>query len=154
MRNEFKYRQDDWVVFLMGFCVACMLALGCEYSTEVGGPGATVDGKTATDNTFTLTLPAGEVDVEQGESKSITIGIDRGATFTQSVDVSLTTGSDAIVVEPNTLKFVGNADNMDVTVRVKPDATVGVATITLVGQPATGKSVDGMIQVRVNKNAD
>ena len=153
MNNEFIKRRYDWAVFLFGISAALILALGCESTTELGGPGATDTGEARTENTFVLTMPVGEVSIMQGETKKVSIGIDRGSEYTQPVEVNLT-APDTLTVEPTTLTLAAGDTSVDISVTAKPEAELGLATITLVGRPPTGRSVDGAIAVRITEKSE
>ncbi len=146
-------RHKDWAVFLFGIGAALILAFGCESSTELGGPGATGTGEARSENTFALTMPVGEIEIMQGETKKVTIGIDRGSEYTQPVEVNLTS-PDALKVEPSMLTLAAADKSADVSVSAMSDAPVGLVTITLVGSPPSGRSVDGAIQVRIKEKTE
>lgn len=75
------------------FCLSLVAALGlcgCQKESAPGGPGATAKPGTAGNgsetvtnksDTFTLKVPAGNVNVQQGKEQEVTLSIDRGSEF-------------------------------------------------------------------------
>ena len=87
----------------------------------------------------------------QGESHKITIGIDRGSDFTQPVSMTLTSSEKGLSIDPANPNIAANESKVDVTLTAAEDATIGLTTISLIGEPSSGKSVDGSIQVRITE---
>ncbi len=139
-------------VALLGFMA------GCEKESDVGGPGGAATGSGASDatssnadNTFVLTVPSGQVDLYQGDSKAVTIGIERGSAFSQAVDVSIMATAQAFTAEPSNITLAAGQTEVEIMLKAAMDAPVGVTNVTIVGKPQTGESVNTSIEVEINK---
>jgi hypothetical protein len=111
-----------------------------ERTTEVG---------TDKSNTFAVKDP-GTVHVKQGESKDVTISIDRGRKFEQAV--TLTFKPDAgIKVAPETVTIPGKDHKAEVHVSADPKATVGSHSVEVKGNPETGASTALKIAIDVKE---
>lgn len=139
--------------------ISGLLALtGCEKETDVGGPGAARTGggvserdNANTEDTFVLTCPSGEVDITQGETQTIEIGIERGDDFKQNVKVSLMAPIEGMSLEPADATFSGDNYEMEVKLVAAADAPLGVTSVTLIGKPDSGESVNAGIKVKINE---
>jgi hypothetical protein len=160
--------------------LAALLLTGCTEESTPGGPGATTtpaetgaDADTGIDNdtggaftnepepgepqnpdmTFTLGMPTGATNVEQGQSEVVTISIDRGDQFTEEVTVQLTPPQ-GITVEPQQFTFASGQEESDVQVTAGPTATIGEHNIQVQGQSASGPPAKGTLTIEVTKADD
>jgi hypothetical protein len=159
--------------------LAGLLLTGCTEESTPGGPGAeTVPAETGdtgfpengygadngslTDDTpdpgepvneeatFTLGMPTGATNIEQGKSQAVTISIDRGDEFTGDVNVALTP-QPGITVDPQQFTFRSDQDEMEVQVTAGPTATLGEQIIQVEGQGASGPPAKGQLMIEVTK---
>ncbi len=135
---------------------AGLLALiGCDSYDHVGGPGATKNtskpmlGQKA--ETFSLTVPIMATSIKQGESKKITIGIDRGKNFDQDVKVSFKNVPEGIVIERASFTIKHSDEDAKVTLKAVNNAAVGEFTVQVTGKPSSGADSSSEMKINVNK---
>ncbi len=148
-------------IAIVSLTLSVMVAAGgCEKESGLGGPGAPVNnsGSMTTDNstensanTFVLTVPASQIEITQGETKTISIGLERGSEFTQAVDVSLSTTASGLSITPTQINIASGQTNVEVVLTAAADANVGVAKIAATGKPQTGKSVMTNLDVEIQR---
>lgn len=152
-------------MFTKFLCIAVMtlgilIFAGCDVETEPGGPGTqgrspTTPGDddmvTNADNTFRLTVPSGEVEVDAGGSQAIKVGIERGSEFKQTVKVTVMAPADKITVSPKEITFRGDQVEAELTLTAVAAAIPGETNITLIGKPETGRQVEQGITVHVHE---
>jgi hypothetical protein len=132
---------------------------GCDTRSTPGGPGATTP-KRSTDvglgqaeNTFELDPPNTQTTIEQGQTKTITLGIDRGKNFSQDVKLDFSNVPPGVTITPpadGTLK--ASEKEVQVTIAAAKDAALGEHTITVTGTPAReGPKATNTFKIQVNK---
>ncbi len=139
---------------LIGLCLA-----GCEKESEKGGPGVATNPGGGTDvnetneeNTFSVKVP-NAMTLAQGAEEEITIALNRGDIFTESVTIDITP-PDGVTVTPNTQVIATGSDELKVRVAVDATATVGAHKIVVRGTPESGVSVDVEIPLTIEAPDD
>jgi uncharacterized membrane protein len=141
-----------WITLISAALVGL---IGCDTNDHAGGPGATrntskpVIGQRP--ETFSLTAPIMATSIKQGESKKITIGIDRGKNFDQDVKVSFKNVPEGIVIEPATFSIKHSDEDAKVTLKAANEAAVGEFTVQVTGTPASGAASTTELKINVNK---
>lgn len=142
--------------------VLSVLAIGCSKESAPGGPGAkptgtTPEGKSTSttpagnDNTFTLKVPATDVNVKQGENSEITISIDRGSKFQQKVDVKLDVPA-GVTATPATITIPSSDKEAKVQLSAAADAAIGKHAVKATATPETGTPVSETFNIEVKEN--
>lgn len=155
--RQFTNPSRGLAVGLMLFSLA-LLNAGCNKETDVGGPGAAgtgggvADYEGASADSFQLTMPDGEVALKAGETKTWTIGIERGENFNQKVDVTVMAPKEGITVEPSQGSFEGDMSEMEVKITAQAGAPAEKTSISVIGRPESGQSVDAAITVTVSED--
>jgi hypothetical protein len=101
-------------------------------------------------NTFTLTVPATETDLERGERKEVKIAIDRGDQFSQAVQLQFKAPAGLQVIPPDTVIKAGEEETT-VMLEASETAPLGEVSIELIGIPGSGKSVATTMKVEVKE---
>ena len=98
---------------------------------------------------FTIQTPALPMTIKQGETKSVTITLNRGDAFKRDVTLEIR-ASKGIGVEPTSTVVKGN-ENADVQLRISAakDADYGAYQIFVKGTPETGETTSTQIEVKV-----
>jgi hypothetical protein len=148
--------------------LAVLLLTGCVEESTPGGPGATPAPSNTTgdggmlDNapepgepvneaaTFEIQFPTGATNIEQGQSQSVTISIDRGDEFAGEANVTLTPPP-GITVDPQQFTFTAGEEEKEVQVTVAPTATLGEQVIDVQGQGGSGPPAQGQLKIEVTK---
>jgi uncharacterized membrane protein len=136
--------------------ILTVAALGCTQGTP-GGPGATPAPRTTenrppantttttnkpvlgeADRTFTLSVPTLSTNVKQGETKAVSIGINRGKNFDQDVTLKLSGIPQGVTIVPAEPMIKHGEEDIEVKVTAAADAALGDFTIKVLGHPATG----------------
>ncbi len=134
--------------------VAMFLMTGCSEETPPGGPGAatvTEDGDPAQpDQTFTLTMPTGATNIEQGSSQTVSIGVDRGEQFQEEVTVTFQPPQ-GVTIEPEQLTLAAGQDEGEVTVKVDPTVQPGEMLIQVTGEGGSGPPSPGQLTIEVTE---
>jgi hypothetical protein len=147
-------------VLWSGLLVALVVMVGCKRESEKGGPGADSNraGKdnrgaeeSSADNTFTLTK-LGNLKLEQGQRKEITVNLNRGSEFKQEVNITFKAPPD-VKIEPASATIKAGEKEHKFMVEAMPDAKVGDATVEVTGTPATGKTTKVDLTVTVQKKS-
>jgi hypothetical protein len=144
---------------ISGFAVLALAAIvGCNNESTPGGPGVTnpaparnqpTYGEAA--QTFKLSPPYMATTVHQGESKDITIAIDRGKNFDGDVTLDFAEEPKGVTVEtPNPVIKHGDKD-AKVTVRAASDASLGDFSVKVLGHPTSGPDATSEFKITVAK---
>jgi len=144
--------RGTWGLFVATTCAAL---LGCQTKTGPGGPGATKPptGTTSTDRvdtkeTFKLAVPSIKTDVKQGEQDEVTVSIDRGKDFNESVRLEFK-APQGVVVKPQSVEIPPTESNAKITVEASPDAPVGDTNVEVTAVPESGKPVSARIPIQI-----
>jgi hypothetical protein len=139
--------------------VLALMAVGCGKESAPGGPGATAkpngtttNGTAGIDskNTFTIKVPATDVNIDQGEGEDVTLTVDRGDQFKQKVALAFE-APPGVTVTPKSADVM--PDQKDIKVRISADAAaaLGKGPITVTATPEAGKAVSQKFQIDVKK---
>jgi hypothetical protein len=139
------------------FLAAVLVTLsGCNEGTP-GGAGVTNPGRTPptvgqAENTFKLNVPFLATTLKQGESKDLTIGIDRGKNF--EGDVSLVFDDPPKGVTINSAKPVIQHGDTEakVTLKASSDAALGDFSVKVKGHPSKGPDATSELRISVVKS--
>lgn len=154
-----------------GLCVLGLSALtlaGCTRESPPGGPGAkqttakttttdsgtTVTTQKQTENraqTFEIEVPPGGTNVTQGKREDVTVSIDRGSSFKESVTLKFEAPA-GIKVQPEEVKVTGSDTRVKVGIEAAPDARPGRHSINVIGTPETGKATSVKMDIDVKKS--
>jgi uncharacterized membrane protein len=145
--------------------------IGCYNTSPPGGPGATSNtgsgtshtGSATTEHTgihlpslglgpneFKLKVPD-KVEVKQGETKNIEVGIERGKDFDQDVKLSLSNPPKGVNVTLETNELKASAKEVPIKIEATKDAALGEHEVKVTGTPAKSgapTSVDFKINVK------
>lgn len=144
-------------LLLLGFVVSC---LGCGDSGTPGGPGTKTNGKTngkrlgTAEETFTIDVPNLSTKLKQGESKSITLSLNRGKNFDEDVTLKFSDLPKGITIEPSTAKIAKSDKDESITIKAADDAALGDFTIKVTGEPTRGSAATNTIKLTVEKAGD
>jgi len=104
------------------------------------------------DGTFTLDMPNLSTDITQGETKNVTIGIDRGDNFDQDVTLRLTNIPTGLTITPEQPVLKAGDKEVVLAVAAAADAALGDFTITVSGQPSgTGATATNQFDVTIEE---
>lgn len=147
------------LLFLTGIVVAA----GCNRGTP-GGPGvASSDDNSGTvtttnrptygeaDKTFSLDVPALSADIKQGETTTVTIGINRGNNFDEDVTLELTGLPQGVTMEPASAKIPRSEKEVQISFLAAEDAALGNFTIDVVGHPTQGADATSQLKLTITK---
>jgi uncharacterized membrane protein len=133
---------------------ALLASVGCHPGGTTGGPGVP-GGKNpimgTAENTFKLDTPNLSTKVKQGETKDVTIGIDRGKNFDQDVTLKFEKLPTGVTIEPAAPVIKHGDKETKVTVHAADDATLGEAKITVDGTPSKGATASNTFNLTVEK---
>ncbi len=147
--------------FWLGWMTTGLLSLGlitgCSEESTPGGPGAaatTTDGEPVNeDATFTLGLPTGATNIEQGMSEVVSVSVDRGDNFSEDVTISFMP-PDGITVEPSEATVRSTDDEVELTIQVAPTVAPGEKIIDVSGQGGSGPAATGQLTIEVTESDD
>jgi Skp family chaperone for outer membrane proteins len=127
------------------------LPLGCGRGTS-GGPGATDPPTTPSvtgqaEDTFSLSVS--NTKINQGDTKNVTININRGRNFGQDVAVKVGNLPSGITLVPASPKIAHGDADTEFALTASRDAALGVFTISVTGQPTTGAAAVAEMKVTV-----
>jgi hypothetical protein len=131
-----------------------LLLVGCTEESTPGGPGAantTQSGEPANDDaTFTIEMPTGATNIEQGKSETVKIGVDRGSDFTGDVSVTLV-APDGVTITPQQATIPSGSDDVEVAVQVAPTVPPGEKIINVTGSGGSGPPATGQLKIEVTQ---
>jgi uncharacterized membrane protein len=132
-------------------CVAAVLGLsaGCSKESPRGGTGAA---PTDSANTFKVDVPKMATGVTQGETRDVTVSVNRGNKFDQDVKLTFHAPK-GIEVKPETATAKKGSDEVKITVHAAADAKTGKEEVEVVGTPATGSPTSVKFAVDVKQKS-
>jgi uncharacterized membrane protein len=136
---------------VLGFLASC---LGCGPSGTPGGPGA--NGKTnnqlgTAEETFEIEVPLTGATLKQGESKKVSLSLDRGKNFDEDVTLKFDNVPKGVSIDPATPKIAKGDKETTVTLKAAEDAAIGDFTVNVSGEPTKGKKATKTLKVTVEK---
>lgn len=140
---------------LLATAAVAVLAFGplaCNKSNEGGSPSGGNNTVGTDANAFTLsTGPGGATHLKPNEEKSITIDVNRGSQFTQTVSLKADSQDKDIKVELT--KSTAEATDKQITLKIKAekDAAPGDHIVKVVGTPKDGKPANLEVKVTIDK---
>jgi uncharacterized membrane protein len=123
-----------------------MLALaamyGCQSSSPRGGSVLKGEG-------FKIAVPTFTTEIKQGETKNVTVSLERGEYFKKDVKLQIE-ASNGISVDP-TKVIIKASDTPDVQLQISAakDAAIGEYRVSVMGIPKTGESTSTEFNVTV-----
>jgi hypothetical protein len=122
-----------------------------------GGPGATDPPSSPSftgqaEATFSLSVPS--VDLNQGSTIPVTIGIHRGQNFGQDVSLMFGALPKGISFTPACPQIKHGDSDTEILLTALNDAALGDFTISVTGQPASGAEAVGEMKVSIEKHED
>jgi hypothetical protein len=141
--------------------IACVLVVtlaalaGCKQQGTPGGPGATSPTQTKpiggqADDTFTLSVPSMSTSLKQGETKTVTIGINRGKNFDGDVTLKFGETTKGLAIDPTTPVIKHGDADAKITLKAADDATLGDSTVKVHGHPTKGAVAANEFKVTIN----
>jgi len=102
-------------------------------------------------DTFDLKAPSLATKVKQGESKQVTITVERSNDFKEDVTLKAMTSDKGLTISPSTAMVKASDANTDVkfTVTVTKEAAIGEHTITVTASPSKGAPTSVSFKVDV-----
>jgi hypothetical protein len=135
--------------------VATAAFIGCESKSTSGGPGATGGNRTGTltqpEGTFSLKPPMLSTTVKQGETKAVTISIDRGKNFDKDVTLKFDDVPKGVSIEPASTPIKHGDKEVKIDIKAADDAAVGEHTFKVVGHPTEGPDATHEMKIKVEK---
>jgi hypothetical protein len=137
------------------FVVAVVTLVGCGSRDSAGGPGASnPTGKQPligqADNTFNLTAPS--TTLKQGETKTVEIGIKRGANFQEDVVIKFDEVPKGVTMDPASPVIKHGETETKVALKAKADASLGDFTVKVTGHPTKGAVGSTELKITVKKD--
>ena len=115
---------------------------GCESTSPRGGTLSKDEG-------FRIAVPTFDTDVKQGEVRTVTVSLHRGADFKQGVALRIQ-ASEGISVDPTDIQ-VKASESPDVQLRITTtkDTALGAYRVSVKGTPKTGEPTSTAFTVKV-----
>jgi uncharacterized membrane protein len=135
---------------------ALVAFFGCNNQSTPGGPGASNRSENKpivgrADDTFTLDPPNLVTRLKQGESKAVTIGINRGKNFDQDVSLKFENLPKGMSIEPASPVIKHGDSEAKFAIKATDDAALGDFAIQVTGRPAKGSVASNEVKVTVAK---
>jgi len=138
-----------------GLCGLLLVSLvGCSGGGTSGGQTtAAKDGNIMGqgEGTFKLNVPATSTSLKQGETKDVTISIDKGKNFSEDVDLTFTGQPQGVSFEPAKATLKASEKEVHVKVKAADMAAEGKHTITVTGKPAKGAEAVNKFDINIDK---
>lgn len=140
-----------------GLLMTALVALtGCNQGIP-GGPGVTTNpphkppAYGEADNTFNLSMPRTSTTLHQGETKDVSIGIERGTNFDGDVTLAFADGPKGVTLDSANPVIKHGDSEAKVTLKARDDASLGDFTIKVTGHPSKGPDATNLLKVTVVK---
>lgn len=132
---------------ICGAIAAALFATGCNKESSQGGPGAKTEDS---ENVFTIKVPETAVAVTQGQEEKMTISLDRGDTFDQTVKLSFEL-PDGVTITPEDAELMKGQNEREFSIKAAEDAAAGEHAVKVTGKPETGEATTVSFKVQVEK---
>jgi hypothetical protein len=144
-------------ILCAGFLIVAMVAFtSCSMGTR-GGPGATDPNANKVlygnaNDTFNLSVPHMSTSLRQGETKSASIGISRGANYEEDVTLSFTNVPKGVTFEPVNPIIKRGDNERSFMLKAEDNASLGDFVVVVTGHPKTGADASNEFKLTVSKN--
>ena len=144
---------------LLALCTIVGFLAGCETKSTPGGPGVSKHDSgskspvslSQAENTFKLGVPKTETSIKQGETKQLTISIDRGKNFAEDVKLSFDSPPKGVKITPADAVLKAGDKDITLTIEADKDAALGSHTIKVTGTPTKGDATSGDLKIEIKK---
>ena len=121
-----------------------------------GGPGVTGPRQNqpaygAAAKTLNLSVPRSSTTVHQGETKEVSIGIERGTNFEGDVTFEFAQGPEGVTIESAKPIIKHGETTAKVTLKATADASLGDFTVKVTGHPIKGADATSEFKITVAK---
>ncbi len=140
----------------IGLLAMAMLGYtGCNQATP-GGPGVTGPAQKPptygeADNTFNLSVPRMSTTLNQGGTKEVPIGIERGKNFSEDVTLKFADGPKGVTLASASPVIMHGDTQAKVMLKATEDASLGDFTVKVTGHPTKGADATNEIKITVVK---
>ncbi|MFA6244898.1 MAG: hypothetical protein WC655_28400, partial [Candidatus Hydrogenedentales bacterium] len=147
-------------IFITAAFAALVTLVGCDQGTS-GGPGATTPKSEEgvmeqagnmikqAEDTFSLNVPS--TSLHQGESATVTIGIDRGKNFSEEVSLKLGELPKGVSVDPTSPVIKHGDTEATFALKAAEDAALGDFTVSVTGHPTKGADAVAEAKITVKQ---
>lgn len=132
---------------IFGALAAALFVTGCQKESSKGGPGANVEDSK---NVFSIKVPKTAVDVKQGQEQKVTITLDRGKEFDQTVKLSFELPK-GVEITPDDAEMKKGQTEREFSLKADKDADVGEHAVKVTGKPETGEATTVSFTVKIEK---
>jgi uncharacterized membrane protein len=129
-------------VIMIAVTLALVTVLGCYSSSEKGGSVLKGEG-------FRIAVPTFDVDLKQGETKSVAISIERGESFKQDVQLMIKAAKGIGIAPTDVMVKASDKPDVALMITVPKDAALGVYKVSVKGTPKTGEPTSTEFDVKV-----
>ena len=128
---------------------------GCSQAVP-GGPGVTTPTQKPpaygeVDRTFNLTVPHMSTTIHQGETKEVSIGIERGKNFEEDVTLEFADGPKGVTLTSANPVILHGGTEAKVILKATDDASLGDFTVKATGHPTKGGDATNQFKITVAK---
>lgn len=141
-----------------GFLAMALVAMsGCSNQGTPGGPGVATNpphkppSYGEADNTFNLSVPHQSTTLHQGETKDVSIGIERGKNFNGDVTLTFAEGPEGVTIASASPVIKHGDTEAKVTLKATDDASLGDFTVKVMGHPTAGPDATNELKITVVK---
>ncbi len=132
---------------------ALVIPMGCNQGTS-GGPGATILPSKKpmvgqTEDTFSLVMSSAKLN--QGETKTVSVGINRGKNFGQDISLKVGDLPKGVTSDPASPVIKHGDTDAKITLKAAGDAALGDFTIKVAGHPTKGADAVAELKISVAK---
>jgi len=140
---------------LSSICLVALFAFsGCASGTA-GGPGASgeQDERLAVGQpNDTFRLSRGQASIKQGETKSVSITIDRATNFDQDVTLLIADLPRGLTIDIAEPKIAAGDTEARFALTAAADASLGDFSVTVTGHPVNGGDASNKLEITVTKD--
>ncbi|MGA2172412.1 MAG: hypothetical protein ABSG82_05290 [Sedimentisphaerales bacterium] len=115
---------------------------GCQSSSQRGG-------SVSKDEGFRVAVPTFSTEVKQGETKNVTVSLERGQYFKQDVKLQIKAAKGISVDPAKVLVKASDKPDVQLMITVPKDAALGEYKVSVTGTPTTGEPTSVKFKVKV-----
>ena len=131
-----------FTVLAVSAALAVTSGIACNKSSEGGAPGTT--------NTFTVSPPTLPVSVKQGDKQTVTLTLNRGTGFQQTVNVTAQEPKGIKVTFDKSTVKAADSKEVAMSVSADKDTPLGDAVIKVTAKPEAGAETTFDVKVTVS----
>ncbi len=133
----------SFLVLAVSAILTAACGIGCNKSSEGGVAGS--------NNSFKVSAPTMAVSIKQGDKQTVSLTLDRGSDFKQTVKLDAQAPKGLSVSFDKSTVKAGDAKEVAMSISADKEAAIGEHVIKVTAKPETGNETNVDVKVTVAK---